>query len=80
MESFDEKKEKRTGFSNMEDPQVGMDWVYPKCITCAFNQKGFCKKFDLPRMEVPVDIYDCPEYVDKEEADRKEAMQLFGIE
>ena len=63
----------------MDDPQVGMKWVYPKCIKCKFNERGMCKKFGVRRMEVEVDIYACPEFEPNEREERKSAFDMFGI-
>jgi len=66
--------------SNMEDPQVGMDWIDPNCMTCKFNKNGYCKRYGCNRMEVPVDIYDCPSYEPDGEDERREAFRIMNVD
>ena len=59
------------------DPQVGAAFRPTNCATCIFRDGKKCTKYDTLIIEAPVDIFDCPSYVDE---NKEKAKGLFGRE
>ena len=69
----------KVDFSNdmsISDPQSGLNWKKNMCSRCKFNEGRTCKYYNKDRLEVPVDIFDCPSF---EEKDEDKAMKIMGV-
>lgn len=51
---------------NSED---GIQFVGPKCLNCKFCDGKFCKKYKGDRIDLPIDLFECPGF---EEEDKKD--------
>ena len=43
----------------------GQKWEYPKCVKCKFCDGSFCKKFKGDRIDLPIDLLECPAFEEK---------------
>lgn len=57
------------------DPQAGLKWKKNMCFKCKYNEGRRCTYYDKDRLEVPVDIFDCPSFRSK----NQEVEELFGL-
>ena len=53
----------------------GQNWVAPQCTTCVHNKGRMCTYYNADRLQLPVDMFDCPTYEKK--ATQKEQAQKF---
>lgn len=61
------------------DPQEGMQWEDPQCMTCVFNKSAFCQKYNAHRTQLPVDMFDCPSY-EPRSTENVDASKVFGLD
>lgn len=54
--------EKKVEYPDIDE---GQNWEMPQCVKCEFNIGRNCWKFQKDRLEVPVDIFNCPEFSNK---------------
>ena len=40
----------------------GLVWQFPKCLKCAHCDGEFCKKYKGDRIDLPIDLFECPEF------------------
>ena len=73
-EEQEEKEEDTTGL----DIDYGQNWLGPQCIKCIYNKGRYCTFYKKDRLEVDVDIFNCPEFVEKVN-EKKKAMDLFNL-
>ena len=66
--------------SRQEDPGAGTKWTCPQCIKCRFNEIAFCKKYNANRLEVEVDIFNCPSFEPTEKVQQNDASKLLGVD
>lgn len=45
----------------------GLKWVFPKCLKCKYIDGAFCKKYKGDRIDLPIDLFNCPGFENKEE-------------
>lgn len=48
----------------------------PDCATCIYSNGPLCKKFGVNKNEVPVDIFNCPDYV----SEKEKASKVLGVD
>ena len=48
--------------SAIENPDVGLKWIEPVCVTCKHNLGKECAVFKCHRLLAPVDIFNCPSF------------------
>ena len=63
-----------------EDPQEGQKWKRNMCSKCVFNNDGYCSRYNKDRLEVPVDIFDCPAFEPIKGMKNEEASNLLNVE
>ena len=61
------------------DPQVGMKWNRNMCSKCKFNNGRTCEFYKKDRLDVPVDIFNCPSF-QKKVTEEEQAMKIMGVE
>ena len=63
-----------------QDPQEGLEWKRNMCSKCIFNNERYCSRYKKDRLEVPVDIFNCPSFEPIKGSINKEASDVFGME
>lgn len=48
----------------------------PNCVKCIYNGGAECKFFKQNKNDVPVDIFNCPEFVDEKD----KASNMLGVD
>ena len=38
----------------------GMKWLATKCVNCKFCEGKFCKKYRGDRIDLPINLMECP--------------------
>ena len=52
---------------NKEETIDGTKWVFPKCVKCKFSDGIFCKKYKGEKLELSVDLMECPGFEEEKE-------------
>lgn len=60
------------------DPQEGMKWQRNMCSKCKYNNGRTCEFYKRDRLDVPVDIYNCPSFEEKQN-EEQQAMEIMGV-
>lgn len=48
----------------------------PQCVNCVYSDGQICKKFNMNKNDVPVNIFNCPYY----KSEKNEAMKMLGVD
>lgn len=76
------EEERQFDYNPVDDPECmsgNGDIKVPDCAFCKYSDGTKCKFFDLDKLTVPVDIFDC-QYLEKSEQGEKSIDKMFGMD
>lgn len=65
-------------FSEQQDVDAGQKWKMPQCTTCKYNKGRTCTYYNADRLQLPVDMFNCPTY-EKKVSEKEQAQKILSF-